>query len=131
MAGISTTEVRCVKCKNSFEAEVVDHLDLTEDRSMAKQLRTGKANRVQCPKCRKVMYLDRSIVINFEPESMIVLYDPAAKKKEVRDGYEKEYHSVVSFNEALEEAASETEFKVISDLKQLKTLVDEYLKEHS
>ncbi|NHJ15027.1 MAG: hypothetical protein EAX95_15200 [Candidatus Thorarchaeota archaeon] len=130
MAGISTVEVKCVKCKNPFEAEVVDHLDLSEDSTIARRLRTGKANRVQCPKCRKVMYLDRSIVINFEPQSIIVLYDPAAKKKEIREGYEKEYNSIISFNEALEEVASETEFKIVSDIKQLKLMVDEYLKEH-
>ena len=75
MAQTSIAEVKCEKCKTVYEAEVIDHIDLSEDREIVKALRTGKANRVQCSKCKKVMYLDRSIVINFDPESHIVVYD--------------------------------------------------------
>ena len=82
MVGTSTAEVQCEKCKRVYEATVVDHIDLSMDQDLIKALRTGKANRVQCPKCKKVMYLDRSIVINFEPDDRIVFYDPNAGNKE-------------------------------------------------
>ncbi|MFX0107685.1 MAG: CpXC domain-containing protein [Candidatus Hodarchaeota archaeon] len=130
MAGTSTTVITCIKCKNVYEAEVVDHIDLSEDHELAKSLKTGRANRVQCPKCRKVEYLDRSIVVNFEPENLIVMYDPAARKKAVREGYMKDYTAVVSFNEALQETAEETEFKIVTKADALKKLVTKYLKDH-
>ncbi len=131
MAGRSSTEVRCVKCKHVYEAEIIDHIDLSEDRDLLKNLRTGKANRVQCPKCRKVEYLNRSIVINFEPENLIVMYDPAARKKAVRENHMKEYESVVGFNETLEETGSETEFKIISEIEKLKDIISDYVRAHS
>lgn len=131
MTGTSTAEVVCVKCKKPYETEVIEHIDLSEDRELARSLRTGKANRAQCPKCKKVMYLDRSIVINFEPDSMIVVFDPAARKKAIREDYVRDYNSIISYSEALEETGEETEFQVISDLKQLNVLVTKYLKEHS
>ena len=130
MAGTSIASVVCVKCKKPYETEVVEHIDLSQDRELAKSLKTGKANRAQCPKCKKVMYLDRSIVINFEPDSLIVVFDPAAKKKAIREDYVRDYNSIISFSEALEETGEETEFKVISDVKKLSTLVAKYLKEH-
>lgn len=130
MAGKSTAEIKCVKCKNVYEFDVIDHIDLSQDRDLVKNLKAGKANRVQCPKCKKVQYLDRSIVINFEPENLIVVYDPAAKKKEVREEHERDYQTVIGFNEILEEVGEETEFKVISKIDQLKELVVEYVKSH-
>lgn len=130
MAGRSTTEVRCVKCKHVYEAEVIDHIDLSEDRDLLKNLRSGKANRVQCPKCRKVEYLNRSIVINFEPENLIVMYDPAARKKDVRENHKREYEGVISFNETLEEIGSETEFKIVTKVEKLKDMISGYVKVH-
>jgi phage FluMu protein Com len=130
MAGRSTAEIKCVKCKNVYEFDVIDHIDLSQDRDLVKNLKAGKANRVQCPKCKKVQYLDRSIVINFEPENLIVVYDTAAKKKEVREEHERDYQTVIGFNEILEEVGEETEFKVISRIDQLKELVVEYMKSH-
>jgi phage FluMu protein Com len=130
MAGRSTAEIKCVKCKNVYEFDVIDHIDLSQDRDLVKNLKAGKANRVQCPKCKKVQYLDRSIVINFEPENLIVVYDSAAKKKEVREEHERDYQTVIGFSEILEEVGEETEFKVISKIDQLKELVVEYMKSH-
>ena len=130
MAGKSAAEIKCVKCKNVYEFDVIDHIDLSQDRDIVKNLKTGKANRVQCPKCKKVQYLDRSIVINFEPENLIVVYDPEAKKKAVREEHEKDYQTVIGFNEILEEVGEETEFKVISKLNELKDLVVEYMEAH-
>ncbi|MHA2208642.1 MAG: CpXC domain-containing protein [Candidatus Thorarchaeota archaeon] len=130
MAGRSTTEIKCVKCKTVYEFDVIDHIDLSQDRDLVKNLKSGKANRVQCPKCKKVQYLDRSIVINFEPENLIVVFDTAAKKKAVREEHERDYQTVIAFNEILEEVGEETEFKVISKLDQLKTLVTDYMKVH-
>jgi hypothetical protein len=131
LASTSITEVKCEKCKTVYEAEVIDHIDLSEDRDLIKALRQGKANRVQCSKCKKVMYLDRSIVVNFEPESRIVLFDPKARTKKQKEAFLQEYHNVIMFNEILQETGEETEFTVISSLKQLKSLLNEYLKAHS
>ncbi len=128
MAGTSTTEVKCVKCKKLYEADAIEHIDLSEDRDMIRNLKAGKANRVQCPKCKKVMYLDKSIVINFEPQSLIVIYDPNAKRKSQKDDLRRDYESIIGFNEILTELAEETEFEVISDLSKLKTRIDEYAK---
>ncbi|MHA1480235.1 MAG: CpXC domain-containing protein [Candidatus Thorarchaeota archaeon] len=128
MPGSTTTEIKCVKCKTLFETEVIDHIDLSEDGDLIKNLRTGKANRQQCPKCKKVMYLDRSIVINFEPQSLIVIYDPSAKTKKSKDEWLEEYQSVISFNEILIDLSEETEFKVISKLDELKSLLTAYVK---
>jgi predicted nucleic-acid-binding Zn-ribbon protein len=131
LASKSNTEVKCVKCKNLYEAEVIDHVTLDEDRDLIKSLRTGKANRVQCPKCKKVMYLDRSIVINFEPENRIVVFDPKARSRADKDQLITEFNSVISFNETLSEIGEETEFSVISKLDELKGLLNEYSKAHS
>ncbi len=131
LPGTTTTEVKCIKCKQTYEAEVIEHIDLSEDRDLIKKLRSGKANRVQCPKCRKVMYLDKSIVINFEPQSMIVTYDPEAKSKKKKEEHEQEYTDVISFNETLEETAEDTEFKVVSDLDELRKLLKAYTKEYA
>jgi len=72
------------------------------------------------------MYLDKSIVINFEPQSLIVVYDPHAKSSAEKEELKREYDNIIAFNEILTELAEETEFKVVSDLKDLKKLVDEY-----
>lgn len=130
MASTSTIEIKCEKCNNPYETEVIDHVDLSEDRELIKSLRMGKANRAQCPKCKKVMYIDRSIVVNFDPESLIVLYDPNAKSKAVKDTIMSDYQSVISFNEILQETGEDTEFSIISDLKKLKKLLDDYDKAH-
>ena len=127
----SITEVKCEKCKTVYEAEVIDHIDLSEDREIVKALKTGKANRVQCSKCKKVMYLKRSIVVNFDPESLIVLYDPKARTKAQKEELMHDYHSVITFNEILQEVGEETEFSVLSDLSKLKALLDTYTKAHS
>lgn len=128
MAGTSLAEVKCSKCKNVYEAAVVDHIDLSEDQDMIKALKAGKANRVQCPKCRKVMYLSRSVVVNFEPENRIVVFDPSARTKAAKENLIQDFHSVISFNETLSEIGEETEFLVISKLDKLKTMLDEYIK---
>ena len=130
MVGRSSTEVRCVKCKHVYETQVIDHIDLSIDRDLLKNLRTGKANRVQCPKCPKVQYLNRSIVINFEPENLIVMYDPAARRKAVRENHMKEYESIIGFNETLEEIGSETEFKIVTKIEKLKDMISGYVKAH-
>jgi len=127
----STVEVKCEKCKNVYEAKVIEHIDLSEDREIVKALKTGKANRVQCSKCKKVMYLKRSIVVNFDPESLIILYDPKARTKAQKEPLLQKYHDLVSFNEILEEVGEETEFKILSDLSKLKVLLDTYMKAHS
>jgi NAD-dependent SIR2 family protein deacetylase len=127
----STAEIKCAKCKTVYEAQVIDHIDLSEDREIVKALKTGKANRVQCSKCKKVMYLDRSIVINFDPESLIVVYAPKARTQAQKDVLIQEFHNVVTFNEILQEVGEETEFTVLSDLEKLKELLDVYTKDHS
>jgi len=127
----SIAEVKCEKCKTVYEAEVIDHVDLSEDRDIVKALKTGKANRVQCSKCKKVMYLKRSVVVNFDPESTIVLYDPNARTKEQKDALMQEYQNVISFNEITREVGEETEFLVLSELPKLKDLLETYEKAHS
>ncbi len=107
MVGTSLTEVKCSKCKKVYEADVVDHIDLSEDRDMIKSLKTGKANRTQCPKCKKVMYLNRSIVLNFEPENRIVVYDPSARTNAAKENFKEDYRRVISFNEVLSEIGDE------------------------
>ncbi len=131
MTRSSTIEVKCEKCKNVYEAQVIEHIDLLEDREIVKALKTGKANRVQCPKCKKVMYLKRSIVVNFDPESLIVLFDPKARTKAQKEPLLQKYQDLVSFNEILEEVGEETEFKILSNLSKLKALLDTYMKAHS
>lgn len=131
MTRTSITEVKCEKCKTVYEAEVIDHIDLSEDREIIKVLKTGKANRVQCPKCKKVMYLNRSIVVNFDPESRIVLFDPKARTKAQKEELMHDYHSVITFNEILQEVGEETEFTVLSNLGKFKDLLDAYMKAHS
>ncbi|MHA2352967.1 MAG: CpXC domain-containing protein [Candidatus Thorarchaeota archaeon] len=130
MASTSLAEVKCTKCKKVYETAVVDHIDLSEDRDLIKALKTGKANRVQCPKCKKVMYLNRSIVVNFEPENKIVVFDSKARTKVAKEDLMQDFHSVISFNETLSEIGEETEFQVISKLDKLKTMLDAYLKAH-
>jgi len=110
---------------------VIEHIDLSEDREIIKALKIGKANRVQCPKCKKVMYLDRSIVVNFEPENRIVVYDPKATTEEAKATFQTDYESIIAFNEILQEIGAETEFSVFSNLDDLKTLLEEYEKAHS
>jgi hypothetical protein len=128
MPGTSTTEVDCVKCQTTYEADVIEHIDLSEERDMIRALRTGKVNRVQCPKCRKVMYLDRSVVINFEPDNLIVVYDSNATSPRAKSQFEEEFRNVTSFDENLSEVAEDTDFRVISDLDELKQLLKEYKK---
>ena len=128
MAGTSTIEVKCVKCKRDYESDVIEHIDLSEDRDLIKKIESGKVNRVQCPKCRKVQYLDRSLVINFEPQNMIVVYDPDAKSKSAKDDIRRSFDSVTSFNETLSEIGEEIEFHVVVKLDELKPLLAEYLK---
>ena len=130
MASTSTVEIKCEKCSNPYETEVVDHIDLSVDRDLIKSLRMGKVNRAQCPKCKKVMYLDRSVVVNFDPESLIVLYDPHAKSKTAKDSIMTDYQNIISFNEILQETGEDTEFSIISDIKKLKKLLDDYDKAH-
>ena len=128
LTSTSLAEVKCTKCKKVYETDVVDHIDLSEDRDLINALKTGKANRVQCPKCKKVMYLNRSIVVNFEPENKIVVFDPAARTKAAKEDFIQDFHSVTSFNETLSEIGEETEFLVISKIDKLKTMLDDYLK---
>lgn len=131
MAGTSSIETTCKKCGTTFEATVVDHLTLAldEDIELAKTLKTGRFNRVQCPKCKKVDYLERSIVINFEPQNLIVFYDKNASNETVRQEIMSNYDDVTRFNEILEETRNEIEFQVISSAEKLKELIDEYLKQ--
>ncbi|MFW9960853.1 MAG: CpXC domain-containing protein [Candidatus Thorarchaeota archaeon] len=131
MTGTSIAEIKCEKCKNTFETQIVEHIDLSEDRDIIKALKIGKANRVQCPKCKKVMYLDRSIVVNFEPENRIVVYDPKATTDEAKAVFRIEYDSIIAFNEILQEIGAETEFSVFSNLDDLKVLLEEYEKAHN
>jgi hypothetical protein len=131
LTGTSTIEIMCEKCKNVFETQVIDHIELSEDREIIKALKIGKANRVQCPKCKKVMYLDRSFVVNFEPENRIVMYDPKATTEEARASLQSEYEGVIAFNEILKEIGAETEFLIFSNLDDLKPLLEEYEKIHS
>jgi phage FluMu protein Com len=128
LVGTSLTEVKCSKCKHVYESDVVDHIDLSEDRDMIKSLKAGKANRTQCPKCKKVMYLSRSVVVNFEPENRIVVFDPAASTTVAKESFKEDFHSVTSYNETLSEIGEETEFIVISKLDKLKVMLDDYLK---
>ena len=128
MVGTKTIEVTCEKCGKLYEAEAIDHIDLHDDRSLIKNLKSGKANRVQCPKCKKVMYLKRSIVINFDPESKIVVFDASAKSKAAKEVLQKTYEDIITINETLEETGNETEFLVLHDLKKLKHLLEQYLK---
>lgn len=131
MTGTSIAEIKCEKCKNIFETQIIEHIDLSEDRDIIKALKIGKANRVQCPKCKKVMYLDRSIVVNFEPENRIVVYDPKATTEEAKAAFQIEYDSIIAFNEILQEIGAETEFSVFSKLDDLKSLLEEYEKAHN
>lgn len=131
LASTSLAEIKCSKCKKVYEADVVDHIDLSEDKDMIRALKAGKANRVQCPKCKKVMYLKRSIVVNFEPENKIVVFDPNARTNAQKENLIQDFHSVISFNEVLSEIGEETEFIVISKLDKLKLMLKEYQKANS
>ena len=74
--------------------------------------------------------MDRSIVINFEPENRIVLYDKKARTKAAKEHLLQDYQSVISFNEILSEIGEETEFEIITKLDKLKALLDDYQKAH-
>ena len=74
------------------------------------------------------MYLKRSIVVNFEPENRIVVFDPSARTKVAKEEFILDYRSVTSYNETLSEVGEETEFIVISKLDKLKAMLDEYVK---
>jgi predicted RNA methylase len=76
------------------------------------------------------MYLDRSIVVNFEPENVIVVFDKKARTKVAKESLMEDYRRVVSFNEILSEVAEETEFSIITKLDKLKVMLDDYLKAH-
>jgi phage FluMu protein Com len=128
LVGTSLSEVKCSKCKTVYETDVIDHVDLSEDRDLIKSLRTGKANRTQCPKCKKVMYLQRSIVVNFEPENRIVVFDPDAQTSGAKESFIEDFNSIISFNETLSEVGEETDFIVISKLDKLKSMLDDYMK---
>lgn len=75
--------------------------------------------------------MDRSIVINFEPENVIVLFDKKARTKTAKESILEDYRSVISFNEILSEIGEETDFTIITKLDKLKTMLDDYLKAHS
>ncbi len=128
MVGTKTIEVTCEKCGKLYEAEAIDHIDLHDDRGLIRNLKSGKANRVQCPKCKKVMYLKRSIVINFDPESKIVVFDASAKSKAAKEELQKTFDDIIGINETLEETGNETEFLVLHDLTKLKRLLEQYMK---
>ncbi len=130
LVSTSVVEVKCSKCKHTYETNVIDHIDLSQDRDLIKPLKFGKANRVQCPKCKKVMYLDRSIVVNFEPENVIVVFDKKARTKVAKESLMEDFRRVVSFNEILSEVGEETEFLIITTLNKLKVMLDDYLKAH-
>ncbi len=68
--------------------------------------------------------------MNFEPENRIVVFDPSARTKVAKDSFMQNFQSVISFNETLSEIGEETEFLVVSKLDQLKTLLNDYLKDH-
>lgn len=76
------------------------------------------------------MYLKRSIVVNFEPENRIVVFDPSARNNASKETLIQDYNSVISFNETLSEIGEEMEFIVISKLDRLKSLLEEYLKQY-
>jgi hypothetical protein len=76
------------------------------------------------------MYLDRSIVVNFEPENVIVVFDKNARTKVAKESLMEDYRRVVSFNEILSEVAEETEFSIVTTLDKLKIMLDDYLKAH-
>ncbi|MHA1928906.1 MAG: CpXC domain-containing protein [Candidatus Thorarchaeota archaeon] len=129
MPGTSSIEMACEKCKKMFETDVIDHIDLSEDAELIKSLKTGKVNRVQCPKCKKVMYLDRSVVVNFEPQDLIVIFDTKAKTKSAQELLKQEYDSVISYNEIFVELGATVEFKVISNLVEFKKLLADHAKQ--
>ena len=108
LVGTSLAEVKCSKCKNVYESQVVDHIDLSQDRDMIKSLKSGKANRTQCPKCKKVMYPTRSIVVNFEPENIIIVFDPSARTNVAKESFKEDFRNVISYNEILSEIGEET-----------------------
>ena len=72
--------------------------------------------------------MQRSIVVNFEPDNRIVVFDPDARTSTAKEQFIQDYHSVISFNEILSEIGEETDFIVISKLDKLKSLLDDYLK---
>jgi hypothetical protein len=130
MPGTTVIEIKCDKCQKIYEAEIIEHIDLAEDGKLATQVKSGKLNRAVCPQCRKVTYIDRALVVNFEPESLIVLYDASAKTPQAKETLRKEYETLIHYNEIFEEVGKETDYQVISDLSELKKLIDDYVKNH-
>ncbi len=74
------------------------------------------------------MYLQRSIVVNFEPENRIVVFDPDAQTSSAKESFLEDFNSIISFNETLSEVGEETDFIVISKLDKFKSMLDDYLK---
>jgi hypothetical protein len=130
MPGTALTEIQCDKCHKVFETEVIEHIDLAEDGSLATQVKSGKLNRTVCPQCKKVTYIDRALVLNFEPENLIVLFDSSAKTPQAKESLRKEYETLIHYNEIFEEVGKDTEFRVVSELSELKKLIDDYVKDH-
>ncbi|MFO7836793.1 MAG: CpXC domain-containing protein [Candidatus Thorarchaeota archaeon] len=120
-------EVTCKKCGHEFEAEVIDHVDLSEDKHLIRSIRSGTANRVKCPRCGVEMDLDRSIVINFEPQNRIVLFDKGAESGDFRESLKSSYNNIIEYNEILSEVGKEVDFRIISNLGELRQLLEAYL----
>ncbi|MEM2141863.1 MAG: CpXC domain-containing protein [Candidatus Thorarchaeota archaeon] len=130
MVGTSTITVKCERCQHEYEVQVVDHIDVGSDTESVKLLKANRLSQVQCPKCKKVMQMDTSVVLNFEPENLIVLYDPQLKSEEDRAEIRRIYDSVVRFNEILEETAHEIDFRIVTSMDELTTLLDDYAQKH-
>ncbi|RDE16841.1 MAG: hypothetical protein C4K47_00860 [Candidatus Thorarchaeota archaeon] len=130
MPGTTLIEIKCEKCQKIFEAVIIEHIDLAEDGKMAPQVKSGKLNRAVCPQCKKVTYVDRALVVNFEPESLIVLFDPSATTAQAKETLRKEYDTLIHYNEIFEEVGKETEFRVVSELNELRKLIDNYIGNH-
>lgn len=120
-------DIECRKCGHEFEADVIDHVDLSEDKNLIDAIRNGTANRVACPRCGAQMALDRSIVINFEPQNRIVVFDKSSRKGESRKALMSSYNNVIDYNETLSEVGKEVDFRIVSDLGELRKLLDAYL----
>ncbi|MBD3158110.1 MAG: hypothetical protein GF309_04915 [Candidatus Lokiarchaeota archaeon] len=120
-------EIECNKCGHEFEAEVIDHVDLSEDKNLIRSIRSGEANHVTCPRCGAEMDLDRSIVINFEPQNRIVVFDKNAGQPDSRAALMASYNNVIEYNETLGEVGKEVDFRIVSDLDELRKLLNAYL----
>ncbi|MBS3795304.1 MAG: hypothetical protein KGY80_10425 [Candidatus Thorarchaeota archaeon] len=120
-------EIVCNKCGHEFEAQVIDHVDLSEDKNLISSIRNGEANHVTCPRCGAEMDLDRSIVINFEPQNRIVVFDKNARQTDSRAALMASYNNVIEYNETLSEVGKEVDFRIVSNLGELRKLLDAYL----